>query len=312
MISVDLEAGSSRNMAPYVTNTKKLAVCFLGVFVSYFVYGLLQEKITKANYGEEREKFVYALSLVFIQCIVNAVFAKAVLKLTYKENEAKDTTPFCWYGICATTYIAAMLASNKALQWVNYPTQVLGKSCKPIPVMILGVLLAKKKYPLIKYMCVLLIVCGVALFMYKELVSLTCDGLTGAVQDRMRAEHHVQSHHMMFNMNLWSIGILAISLLTTGEVFQFVSFCQRYPYVLFHILLFSLASAIGQNFIFMTVANFGPLTCSIITTTRKFFTILGSVLLFGNSLIARQWFGVICVFAGLTLDSIYGKAKKKM
>lgn len=181
-------------------------------------------------------------------------------------------------------------------------------------------------------MCVLLIVCGVALFMYKEnkkkvsntsdgwigfgeillLVSLTCDGLTGAVQDRMRAEHHVQSHHMMFNMNLWSIGILAISLLTTGEVFQFVSFCERYPYVLFHILSFSLASAIGQNFIFMTVANFGPLTCSIITTTRKFFTILGSVLLFGNSLIARQWFGVICVFAGLTLDSIYGKAKKKM
>lgn len=48
----------------------------------------------------------------------------AVLKLAYKANEAKDTTPFCWYGICATTYIAAMLASNKALQWVNYPTQV--------------------------------------------------------------------------------------------------------------------------------------------------------------------------------------------
>ena len=46
-----------------------------------------------------------------------------------------------------------------------------------------------------------------------QLVSLTCDGLTGAVQDRMRAEHHVQSHHMMFNMNLWSIGILAISKL---------------------------------------------------------------------------------------------------
>lgn len=61
----------------------------------------------------------------------------------------------------------------------------------------------------------------------------------------------------------------------------------------------------------MTVANFGPLTCSIITTTRKFFTILASVLLFGNSLITRQWLGVFLVFAGLTLDSIYGKARKK-
>ena len=48
-----------------------------------------------------------------------------VLKLAYKENEAKDTTPFCWYGVCATTYLGAMLASNKALQWVNYPTQVI-------------------------------------------------------------------------------------------------------------------------------------------------------------------------------------------
>ena len=58
-----------------------------------------------------------------------------------------------------------------------------------------------------------------------QLVSLTCDGLTGAVQDRMREEHHVQSHHMMFNMNLWSIGILAISklhlcILITGGAFM--------------------------------------------------------------------------------------------
>lgn len=34
-------------------------------------------------------------------------------------------------------------------------------------VMLLGVTLLKKKYPMAKYMCVLLIVAGVALFMYK-------------------------------------------------------------------------------------------------------------------------------------------------
>lgn len=35
-------------------------------------------------------------------------------------------------------------------------------------VMILGALLANKRYPLIKYFCVLLIVIGVALFLYKD------------------------------------------------------------------------------------------------------------------------------------------------
>ena len=35
-------------------------------------------------------------------------------------------------------------------------------------VMILGVLLARKRYPLLKYFCVLLIVIGVATFVYKD------------------------------------------------------------------------------------------------------------------------------------------------
>ena len=34
--------------------------------------------------------------------------------------------------------------------------------------MILGVLLARKRYPLVKYFCVLLIVLGVALFLFKD------------------------------------------------------------------------------------------------------------------------------------------------
>jgi len=45
--------------------------------------------------------------------------------------------------------------------------KVLGKSVKPIPVMILGVVLAHKKYPWLKYLFVLMITTGVALFMYK-------------------------------------------------------------------------------------------------------------------------------------------------
>ena len=45
---------------------------------------------------------------------------------------------------------------------------MLGKSAKPIPVLILGVVLGSKSYPLIKYLCVLLIVTGVAIFLYKD------------------------------------------------------------------------------------------------------------------------------------------------
>lgn len=79
--------------------------------------------------------------------------------------------------------------------------------------MIVGVLVGKKMYSLLKYLFTMLI----ALFMYKDkagkasggsdslvgvgevllLVYLTCDSLTGAVQEWMKLEHQTKSGLMM-------------------------------------------------------------------------------------------------------------------
>ncbi|KAM3598766.1 uncharacterized protein V6R79_022309 [Siganus canaliculatus] len=293
----------------------RFIICFLGVFVCYFYYGILQETITRGDYGQgdQKEKFRYARTLVLTQCIVSVLFAKILIQVF--EPSKPDHTKSWLYGLCSLSYLGAMVSSNSALQYVNYPTQVLGKSCKPIPVMILGVTLLRKKYPLAKYLCVLLIVSGVALFLYKPnkssavaddhvfgfgeillLLSLTLDGLTGVAQDHMRARFQTGANHMMLNVNLWSILVLGLSVLWTGEVWEFLNFTERYPGIIYNLLLFGLTSALGQTFIFMTVVYFGPLTCSIVTTTRKFFTILGSVILFGNVMSTMQWFGTILVF----------------
>ena len=47
-------------------------------------------------------------------------------------------------------------------------TQVIGKSAKPIPVLFFGVFSGHRKYPVIKYLIVLLIVVGVIFFNYKD------------------------------------------------------------------------------------------------------------------------------------------------
>lgn len=62
----------------------KLAIASAGIFVSYFYFGILQEKITRGKYGEEEnedgstgEKFTYTLTLVGVQCFWNWIFAKS-------------------------------------------------------------------------------------------------------------------------------------------------------------------------------------------------------------------------------------------
>lgn len=315
-----------------ISNRIDLIKCFVGIFVSYFIFGILLETITKTKYGENKEKFTFTYCLVFSQCIASSLFSFAVL--SFNKNDKKkvmtDTTPKWMHAACSLTYLGAMIASNEALQHVSYPTQVLGKSVKPVPVMILGVIIARKRYHLMKYFGVLTIVLGIVLFMMKEkkqavssssngylgfgeiclITSLAMDGLTGAIQDKMNAGHKPNPHFMMFNMNMWSCLWLFLAVIASGEIFEYVIFIQKYPYVLGYMILLGVLASIGQHFIFTTITTFGPLTCSIITTTRKFFTILGSVFLFGNPMSIRQWTGAILVFVGLAIDNKFGKEIK--
>ncbi|NXU81025.1 S35B1 protein, partial [Oreotrochilus melanogaster] len=283
---------------------------------------------TRGRYGEgaEQEKFKYALTLVFIQCVINAAFAK--LLIHFFDSVKADRTRGWLYASCSLSYLGAMVSSNSALQFVSYPTQVLGKSCKPIPgrcftFLFLGISVGSSAVravsplfcPLCQvgfYPCVGEVKIppwedpGRFISVFSQLLSLTLDGLTGVSQDHMRAHYQTGSNHMMLNVNLWSTLFLGAGILFTGELWEFLSFTERYPSIIYNILLFGLTSALGQSFIFMTVVYFGPLTCSIITTTRKFFTILASVILFANPISTMQWLGTILVFLGLGLDAKFG------
>lgn len=108
-------------------------------------------------------------------------------------------------------------------------------------------------------------------------------------------------------MNGWSTLFLAVPLLATGEAMEFVAFATKYPQMLGHLATLALAGALGQLFIFMMVSSYGALACSVVTTTRKFFTVLCSVVLFGNSLSGRQWIGTVLVFTGLFADMLTSK-----
>lgn len=70
----------------------KFAVAALGIFFSYFYFGILQEKITRGRYGDNRnedgshgEKFTFTLTLVGVQCLWNWIFAKGNENLLFFE-----------------------------------------------------------------------------------------------------------------------------------------------------------------------------------------------------------------------------------
>lgn len=253
--------------------------------------------------------------------------AKPLNKLSHSSplRAFAKVNGYVWLAFVSLSYLLAMLSSNEALRYVSYPAQALAKSCKMVPVM-LGNVLVGVKYGAREYLTVFVITAGVSVFQMADqakagkestmlgmallLFSLTLDGVTGSHQHLLDREYQMSTHDLMFGMNAFAFAFTLVALVATGEGERGIKYVLQYPYIQQDILLFALASAFGQNFIFYTITGPGPLACTMITTTRKFFTILLSVLAHPeNSLLGQQWLGVFLVFVGLGSE-IFDKMSK--
>jgi UDP-galactose transporter B1 len=116
----------------------------------------------------------------------------------------------------------------------------------------------------------------------------------------------------MFYTNFWAILYIVVSMVLTGEgLGGFAIMLDPANTTLQHYLaLFCVCSALGQIFIFLTVKNYGPLVLTTVTTSRKFFTIMASVVFFDHQLTGQQWFAVGLVFIGILLETYYNLAHK--
>jgi solute carrier family 35 (UDP-galactose transporter), member B1 len=188
-----------------------------------------------------------------------------------------------------------------------------------------------KKYPLRKYINVCLIVSGVALFMGggdkkkkggggdEEMasspsqiigiillfISLCFDGGTGAYEDKLMSVHSVQPFDLMYNIQLGKTILAGIGLLVLNQMHLFLQMCQDMGFLLIGL---GLSGALGQVFIFVTIAKFGALTCSIIGLARKVMTLVFSIYFYGHQLNGIQFTGLMLSIFSMVLDFV-GKKK---
>jgi hypothetical protein len=58
--------------------------------------------------------------------------------------------------------------TNMAMQYINYPAKTLMKSSRVVFTMLFGVVIARKRYKLLDYVVVVLMVTGLAIFMHAD------------------------------------------------------------------------------------------------------------------------------------------------
>jgi len=283
--------------------------------------------VYKKPYGEEQERFKFTFLALAVERGINAAIAlTGVLALGSSGCKIPHKEIFN-SGI---SQMLAMAGSNEALRYVSFATQVLGKSCKMVPVMAGGLLLGGKKYALMEYVQVVMITLGVCIFnfggkkkggdasdsTYGLLLiafSLVMDAVTGGLQDKVKVsckklnpdnpKAKPTMHESMLWTNFSGFIVAVVLAAATGHLQGGLSFCLKNPECFKAIVIYSVSSAVGQNFIYYTITQFDPLVLTTVTTTRKIFSTVYSVLRNpSNSLDNLQWSGCAFVFLGLLFD----------
>lgn len=73
--------------------------------------------------------------------------------------------PFYKYSFCSLSNILSSWFQYEALKFVSFPTQVLAKACKVIPVMLMGKVVSGNKYPLFDWATAAQLGVGTSIFL---------------------------------------------------------------------------------------------------------------------------------------------------
>lgn len=208
----------------------RLFACFLGLQVSYVTWGYLQERVMTQEYANG--KFSSSAFLVFENRVFALFLAMAIV--LYNRSNGRASTgdaPLQVYIPSSLSNSISSWSQYEALKYVSFPSQVLSKSCKIIPVMLVGILVNHKSYPLIEYFEAILISSGATIFtLFGKapshssnkndsyvgigllLTYLFCDSFTSQWQSRIYKKHGIDQYQMMLGVNFWSIVL-------TGKIF---------------------------------------------------------------------------------------------
>mmetsp|Transcript_11302 Transcript_11302/g.22565 ORF Transcript_11302/g.22565 Transcript_11302/m.22565 type:complete len:398 (-) Transcript_11302:1208-2401(-) len=329
--------GSSTDDAATTTMSKetglppaaKLLIGAGGIYGAFLYYGSLQEDVFRYT-AADGTQFKQAWFLQVLEALANVLVGFVGMQLT----GATKNIPQMAFAISGASQVSAKACTSLALaNGLSFPIATLAKSGKMAPVMFGSLILGGATYTLREYLQVALIIGGTAVVsMGKKkgggsasslmgvayiILSLVLDGVTAGFQKRLKAETakagvKPKPYDFMFWTNLYMCLTAMVISGGLGEVGTGLAYCAGNPEILEKIIKFAICSAVGQSFIFYTIANFDPLILSTVTTTRKIFSVLLSIFLKGHTLSLTGWTGIAMACSGILSEmhaKMSGKAK---
>jgi len=300
--------------------TTRFVLCVFVLFGLYIPYGYIQESIFKVD------GFTFALYITFIQFLLYTLFS---LTEGFVLQDTNIRAPLHEYFRLSLFLVISLALSNKAIVYLNYPTKVVLKSSKLIPMMLMGRVWFGKLYIKAQYLATILLLIGICLFSLADfsvsdtstmnfhvqgivfmVLSITAEALGQHFQEGVIAKYNCTEREMVFANSIIGTGILAIFLVLTGEISAAFDYCVKYPHIYLKIGLLSVLGYLGALTVLTLIKTYGLFIAMSVANARKLFTIILSFMLFPKPFSFIYVVASVFAFAGIGLN-IYIKNKEE-
>lgn len=305
---------------------QQFLLCSSGFFFGYLVNGICEE------YVYNRLKFSYGWYFTFVQGFV-------YLGLIYLQgfSTKQMVNPWKTYVKLSAVLMGSHGLTKGSLAFLNYPAQLMFKSTKVLPVMVMGAFIPglRRKYPAHEYFSAFLLVAGLILFTLADaqtspnfsvigvlMVSgaLVMDAFLGNLQEAIFTTNpETTQMEMLFCSTVIGLPLLIPPMLLTGELFRAWNSCSQHLYVYGVLIFEAMATFVGQVSVLSLIAIFGAATTAMVTTARKAVTLLLSYLIFTKPMTEQHGTGLLLISMGIILkllsdnkDPIPCKPKKQL
>ncbi|KAG2543965.1 UDP-galactose/UDP-glucose transporter 2-like [Panicum virgatum] len=286
-------------------------ICASGFFFGYLVNGVCEE------YVYNRLQFSYGWYFTFVQGFVYLALIR-LQGFTMKQM----VNPWRTYVRLSAVLMGSHGLTKGSLAFLNYPAQIMFKSTKVLPVMIMGAFIPglRRKYPFQEYVSAVMLVIGLILFTLADaqtspnfsmvgvaMVSgaLVMDAFLGNLQEAIfKMNPDTTQMEMLFCSTVVGLPFLALPMVLTGELMTAWTSCSQHLYVYAVLVFEAMATFVGQVSVLSLIALFGAATTAMVTTARKAVTLLLSYLIFTKPLTEQHVTGLLLITMGIVLKLV--------
>lgn len=219
----------------------------------------------------------------------------------------------CAVMVCISTHTYML-----AIYLTNFPIVMLVKSCNIVSVVVVGVFCSRVRDKSLalgpkKIFVAAMVSIGIILYNFggdqkhKEkatdplglvllFISLVADGFLPDYQAVIKSEYNPRPLEMFEHINKW-VTILSFFYATiSGNFVSNIHFVQKHPQLGYDMILLSCLTTLGQIFVYRMIKQFKQHIVPFVITTRKIFTVVISIIVYGHNTTLFQILAIIVIF----------------